>query len=212
MNIIKIIFIKWYLWLLSVFLVLLVEREKFYWRQRTQSDHLTWSHPTLLPLRPIVDNKKTKKKRLKCDLREVQTRWQLNKLQSWTKVLGHLHFWAFSNSHRPNPSPHPINNVARVYPEFCLCIGWGNGKLQEHFEKDALFHEGPRMTEKYEYRTTVPRTFVHDCRFILFLSRLVLFSPRTNHLWKDTEANAWSATNRTMNKRHLQFILHNCRL
>ena len=25
---------------------------------------------------------------------------------------------AFSNSHRSNPSPHPTNNVGRVYPEF----------------------------------------------------------------------------------------------
>ena len=93
-----------------------------------------------------------------------------------------LHFWAFSDSHRPKPSPHPINNVARVYPEFFLCTGWREGKLQENFEKDAPFYEGPRMTEKYEYCITVPRTFVHDCRFTLFSSRLVLFSPRTKHL------------------------------
>ena len=50
---------------------------------------------------------------------------------------------AFSNSHRSNPSPHPTNNVGRVYPEFfCefqLCIGWGEGELQENFQKDALF-------------------------------------------------------------------------
>ena len=44
---------------------------------------------------------------------------------------------------RSNPSPHPTNNVGRVYPEFFsefqLCIGWGEGELQENFEKDALF-------------------------------------------------------------------------
>ena len=64
-------------------------------------------------------------------------------LQSWTKVLRHLHFWGVSNSHRSNPFPHPTNNVGRVYPEFFsefqLCIGWGEGELQENFEKDALF-------------------------------------------------------------------------
>ena len=139
----------------------------------------------------------------------------------WTAIMDKslgtlLHFWAFSNSYRPKPSPHPTNNVGRVYPEFFsefqLCIWWWEGKLQENLEKDALFYEGLRMTEKYEYCITVPRTFVHDCRFTLFLSRLVLFSPRTKHLWKDTVRNAWTATNRTMNKRHLQFILHNCRL
>ena len=40
-------------------------------------------------------------------------------LQSWKKVLGHFCVsGAFSNSHRSNLSPHPTNNVGRVYPEF----------------------------------------------------------------------------------------------
>ena len=30
----------------------------------------------------------------------------------------------FSNSHRPNPSPHPTNNVGRVYPEFSLSFNF----------------------------------------------------------------------------------------
>ena len=71
--------------------------------------------------------------------------WILN-LQSWTKVLGHFRVsGAFSNSHRSNPSSHPTNSVARMYPEFFsefqLCIGWGGGEreLQENFEKYALF-------------------------------------------------------------------------
>ena len=63
--------------------------------------------------------------------------------QSWTKVLGHFCIsGAFSNSHRSNPSPHPTNNVGRVYPEFFseiqLCIGWVEGELQENFENAAL--------------------------------------------------------------------------
>ena len=38
------------------------------------------------------------------------------------------------------PSPHPTNNVGRVYPEFefQLCVGWGEGELQENLETDAL--------------------------------------------------------------------------
>ena len=40
-------------------------------------------------------------------------------LKSWTKVLGHpCVSGTFSNSHRSNPSPHPTNNVGRVYPKF----------------------------------------------------------------------------------------------
>ena len=58
---------------------------------------------------------------------------------------------AFSNSHRSNPYPHPTNYVGRVYPEFFsefqLCIGWGEGELQENFEKDALFRGNRKMTE-----------------------------------------------------------------
>ena len=135
----------------------------------------------------------------------------------WTtimdKSLGTLAFlgvFQFTQVQHPFPSPHKqcCTRVSRIFPLY----GVGEGKLQENFEKDALFYEGPGMTEKYEYCITVPRTFVHDCRFTLFLSRLVLFSPRTKHWWTDTVANAWSATNRAMNKRHLQFILHNCRL
>ena len=50
---------------------------------------------------------------------------------------------AFSNSYRPNPSPHPTNNVGRVYPEFFsefqLCTGWGKEELQENFERVHSF-------------------------------------------------------------------------
>ena len=71
-------------------------------------------------------------------------------LQSSTKVLGHFCIsGAFTNSHRSNPSPHPTNNVGRVYPEFFPSFnfvkGGGKGELQENSEKDALFNEG---TEK----------------------------------------------------------------
>ena len=74
-------------------------------------------------------------------------------LQSWTEVLGHFCVsGAFSTSHRPKSSPHPTNNVGRVHPEFFsefqLCIGWGEGKLQENFEKDALFYEGTQNDRK----------------------------------------------------------------
>ena len=129
--------------MLSVFLVLLIEREKFYWQQRTQSDHLTWSHLTLLPLRPMVDNKKTKKTRIKCDLREVRSRWNLNELQSWTKVLGHFCISGRFPIHT-GPTSLSLTPQSRIFSLYRV----GEGKLQENFEKDALFYEGPGMTEK----------------------------------------------------------------
>ena len=91
--------------------------------------------------------------------------------QLWTEVLGHFRVpGAFSNAHRSNPSPHPTNNwcwtsVSRIFSEFQLCIGCGEGELQENFEKDALFRGNREMTEKYEYCSTVLRTFVQDCSY-----------------------------------------------
>ena len=78
-------------------------------------------------------------------------------LHSWTKVLGHFCIsGAFSNSHRPNLSPHPTNDVGHVHPEFFLVstlygvkgeVG-GGGEMQENFEKEALFHEGTQNDRK----------------------------------------------------------------
>ena len=40
-------------------------------------------------------------------------------------------------------------HVSIIFSEFqlCTCTGWGEGELQENFEKDALFSEG---TEKWQ--------------------------------------------------------------
>ena len=42
---------------------------------------------------------------------------------------------------QPLPSPHKQcwTRVSRIFSEFQLCIGWGEGDLQENFEKYALF-------------------------------------------------------------------------
>ena len=42
---------------------------------------------------------------------------------------------------QPLPSPHKQcwTRVSRIFSEFQLCIGWGEGELQENFENDALF-------------------------------------------------------------------------
>ena len=75
---------------------------------------------------------------------------------------------AFSNSHGSNPSPHPTNNVGRVYPEFFFRVSTfyrvGGRRTVGKFRKGCTVLGGNReMAEKYEYCSTVPRTVVHDC-------------------------------------------------
>ena len=82
-------------------------------------------------------------------------------LHSWTKVLGHFCIsGAFSNSHRPNLSPHPTKQcwtcASKIFSESKLCMGLkggrggggGGGEMQENFEKEALFHEGNQNDRK----------------------------------------------------------------
>ena len=84
---------------------------------------------------------------------------------------------AFSNSHRSSPSPHPTNNVGRGQGDGLLtrCIQnvfrvstlyrVGGGRSARKFRKGCTVFRGNRqITEKYESRSTVPRTFVQDCR------------------------------------------------
>ena len=66
------------------------------------------------------------------------------------KSLGTLlHFWGVFQftQVQPLPSPHKQcwTRVSRIFSEFQLCIGWGEGELQENFENAELFKEG---TEK----------------------------------------------------------------
>ena len=61
-------------------------------------------------------------------------------IQSWTKVLGHFCIsGTFFNSHSPNPSPHPTNNVGRVYPDFFFQVSTlyrvGGGRTTRKFRK-----------------------------------------------------------------------------
>ena len=66
------------------------------------------------------------------------------------KSLGTLlHFWGIFQftQVQPLPSPHKQcwTHVSRIFSHFQLCIGWGEGELQENLKKDVLFSEG---TEK----------------------------------------------------------------
>ena len=84
------------------------------------------------------------------------------------KSLGTLlRFWGVFQftQVQPLPSPHKQcwTRVSRIFSEIQLCIGWGEGELQENFENDAALRGSREITGKYAYCITVPRTFVHDC-------------------------------------------------
>ena len=95
-------------------------------------------------------------------------------LQSRTKVLGHFcrKFLDVFQSQPPSPTTplHFTENVARIYPEvfseFQLCIGWGEGELQENFKKETLFNEGTqKLQEVLNIALLSQGLFVHDCSF-----------------------------------------------
>ena len=87
------------------------------------------------------------------------------------KSLGTLlHFWGVLQftQVQPLPSPHKQcwMRVFRIFFEFQLCIGWEEEELRKNFPKRCIVLKGNReMTEKYEYCSTVPKTFVQDCRY-----------------------------------------------
>ena len=62
----------------------------------------------------------------------------------------------------PNPSPHPTSwiCVVRILSEFQICIGWGEGELQENFENDALFYKGT-----YKLQKIMSTALLSQCKF-----------------------------------------------
>ena len=57
----------------------------------------------------------------------------------------------FSVDTCPTPLPTPqtkLNVCIQNFFEFQHCVGWREGELQEHFEKDALFYEGIHKLQK----------------------------------------------------------------
>ena len=68
------------------------------------------------------------------------------------KSLGTLAFlgvFQFTQA-KPLPSAHKQcwARVSRIFSEFQLCIGWGEGELRENFEKDELFYDGIQNDRK----------------------------------------------------------------
>ena len=72
------------------------------------------------------------------------------------KSLGTLlRFWGVFQftQVQPLPSPHKQcwTRVSRIFSEIQLCIGWGEGELQENFENDAVLRGSREITGKYAY-------------------------------------------------------------
>ena len=85
------------------------------------------------------------------------------------KSLGtRFHFWGVIQFTpvQPLPSPHKQcwTCVSGIFSDFQLCIGWGGGGGGE-LQECTVLRGNQEMTEKYEYGSTVPRTFVQDCSY-----------------------------------------------
>ena len=86
------------------------------------------------------------------------------------KSLGTLsRFWGVFQFTQVQPLPLPNRQCWKRVSSFeiQLCIGWGEGgrTTTRKFRKGCTVLRGNiEMTEKYEYCSTVPRTFVQDCR------------------------------------------------
>ena len=103
-----------------------------------------------------------------------------------------LRFWGVFQftQVQPLPSPHKQcwTGVSRVSTLYRVGGGWTAGE----FWKGCTVLRGNReMTEKYEYCSTVWRTFVQDCRLILnFLCLLALINHQLglggNGNWEST--------------------------
>ena len=76
---------------------------------------------------------------------------------------------------QPFPSPHKQfwTRVSRILSEFQLCVGWGEKKLQENFEKDG------RNDRKMWILQYCPKDFVQDCS--LWKWRIERFHPRDQY-------------------------------
>ena len=88
------------------------------------------------------------------------------------KSLGtHLRFWGVFQFTQVQPLPSPHKQcwmcVSRIFFRVSTLYRVGRGRTARKFPKGCTVLRGNReMTEKYEYWSTVPRTFVQDCRFI----------------------------------------------
>ena len=94
----------------------------------------------------------------------IFVQWKIRVSTIMDRSLGTLlRFWGvfYFTPAQKLPSPHKQcwTRASRIFSEFQLCIGWGEGKLQENFEKDALFYEGTQNDRKIWILHYCPRDF-----------------------------------------------------
>ena len=72
----------------------------------------------------------------------------------------HLHFWGSRKIIHAQPLPHPTNyrldKFIQNFPEFQLCIGWGEGELQDIL---YCFMRAPRNYRKSRILDCCPKDF-----------------------------------------------------
>ena len=97
-------------------------------------------------------------------------------LQSWTKFLGHTNAFLghlpILTQVQPLPSPHKQcwTSGSRTFFWVSTLYRVGGGRTVRKFLKWCTVLRGNReMIEKYEYWSTVPRTFVQDCTNLRWL-------------------------------------------
>ena len=86
-------------------------------------------------------------------------------LQSWTKVLGHLHFFAENRPSSISPSPLPLSMLYQ-WAESALFrsnIDQGGGGTSLCANATLQSVENRAIIEHVSYFQAVPRTFVQDC-------------------------------------------------
>ena len=87
--------------------------------------------------------------------------------QSWTKVLGHFCISGCFPAHTgPTPPLTPQTMLDACIQNFFRVSTLYRVRGGRELRKGCTVLRGNReMTEKYEYCSTVPRTFVQDCRY-----------------------------------------------
>ena len=88
-----------------------------------------------------------------------------NYLQSWTKVLGNLHFFAENRPSSISPSPVPLSMLYQ-WAESALFrsnIDQGGGGTSLCANATLQSVENRAVSEHMSYFQAVPRTFVQDC-------------------------------------------------